>query len=159
MAQRSRIRRNTGALGSIPGSGRSPGEGNGNPLRYSCLENSMDRGAWRATVLGVTRVRHNLGSKQQPSTNMCLWTWSPFHWPPEPTCLWAERPGSYAPQGTFVGSWISSEPSHRVSWFTPSFRILTARHSYSLGSECCNRGAWMLCLGLWSLDNHCCAWN
>ena len=39
-----------GATGSIPGSGRSPGEGNGNPLQYSCLENPMDRGAWRATV-------------------------------------------------------------------------------------------------------------
>ena len=39
---------NAGDLGSIPGSGRSPGEGNGNPLQYSCLENPMDRGAWRA---------------------------------------------------------------------------------------------------------------
>ena len=39
--------------GSIPGSERSPGEGNGNPLPYSCLENPMDRGAWRATVYGV----------------------------------------------------------------------------------------------------------
>ena len=37
---------NAGDLGSIPGSGRSPGEGNGNPLQYSCLENSMDGGAW-----------------------------------------------------------------------------------------------------------------
>ena len=37
-------------LGSIPGSGRSPGEGNGNPLQYSCLENPMDRGAWWAAV-------------------------------------------------------------------------------------------------------------
>ena len=42
-------------LGFIPGSGRSPGEGNGNPLQYSCLENSMDRGAWRARVQGVTK--------------------------------------------------------------------------------------------------------
>ena len=42
-------------LGSIPGSGRSPGEGNGNPLQYSCLENSMDGGAWWATVHGVTK--------------------------------------------------------------------------------------------------------
>ena len=41
--------------GLILGSGRSPGEGNGNPLQYSCLENSMDRGAWRATVHGVTK--------------------------------------------------------------------------------------------------------
>ena len=44
---------NAGDLGSIPGLGRSPGEGNGNPLWYSCLENSIDRGAWWATVHGV----------------------------------------------------------------------------------------------------------
>ena len=44
---------NVGDLGSIPGSGRSPGEGNGNPLQYSCLENPMDRGACWATVHGV----------------------------------------------------------------------------------------------------------
>ena len=42
-------------VGSIPGSGRSPGGGNGNPLEYSYLENSMDRGAWRATVHMVTK--------------------------------------------------------------------------------------------------------
>ena len=42
-------------MGSILGSERSPGEGNGNPLQSSCLENSMDRGAWRATVHGVTK--------------------------------------------------------------------------------------------------------
>ena len=42
-------------LGSIPRLGRSPGEGNGNPLQYFCLENSMDRGAWRATVHGVAK--------------------------------------------------------------------------------------------------------
>ena len=41
--------------GLIPGSGRSPGEGNGNPLQYSCLENPMDRGAWWATVHGVMK--------------------------------------------------------------------------------------------------------
>ena len=46
-----------GDLGSIPGSGRSPGEGNGNPLQYSCLENPMDRGAWWATVHGVPKSR------------------------------------------------------------------------------------------------------
>ena len=46
--------------GSIPGSGRSPGEGNGNPLQYSCLENPMDRGAWRATVRGVTKSQTRL---------------------------------------------------------------------------------------------------
>ena len=44
---------NAGDLGLIPGSGRSPGEGNGNPLQYSCLQNPMDRRAWRATVHGA----------------------------------------------------------------------------------------------------------
>ena len=44
---------NAGDMGLIPGSGRSPGEGNGNPLQYSCLENPMDEGAWQATVHGV----------------------------------------------------------------------------------------------------------
>ena len=44
-----------GDLGSIPGSGISPGEENGYPLQYSCLENSSDRGAWQAAVHGVTK--------------------------------------------------------------------------------------------------------
>ena len=46
---------NAGDEGSIPESERSPGEGNGIPLQYSCLENPMDRGAWQATVCGVTK--------------------------------------------------------------------------------------------------------
>ena len=53
-------------LDSIPGSGRSPGEGKGNPLQYSCLENPTDRGAWQTTVHGVTRVGHNLVTKPPP---------------------------------------------------------------------------------------------
>ena len=44
-----------GEPGSIPGLGRSPGEENGNPFQYSCLENSMDRGAWQATVHGIAK--------------------------------------------------------------------------------------------------------
>ena len=48
---------NAGDPGSNPGSGRSPGEGNGNPLQYSCLENPMDRGAWWAAVHGVSKSR------------------------------------------------------------------------------------------------------
>ena len=51
---------NTGDLGSIPELGRSPGEGNGNPLQYSCLENPMDGGAWWATVHGVAKSRTQL---------------------------------------------------------------------------------------------------
>ena len=51
---------NAGDAGSIPRSGRSPGEGNGNPLRYSCLKNPMDRGAWRAAVHGVAQSQTRL---------------------------------------------------------------------------------------------------
>ena len=49
----------SGDVGSIPGLVRSPGEGNGNSLQYSCLESSMDKGAWQATVSGVERVTHD----------------------------------------------------------------------------------------------------
>ena len=48
-----------GDVGLIPGSRRSPGGGNGNPLEYSCLKNPMDGGAWQATVLGLKRVGHD----------------------------------------------------------------------------------------------------
>ena len=51
---------NAGNTSSIPGSGRSAGEGNGNPFQYSCLGNPKDRGACQATVHGVTRIGHNL---------------------------------------------------------------------------------------------------
>ena len=50
---------NAGDMGSISGLGRCPGEGNGNPLQYSCLGNPMDRGAWWAVVHGVARVGHD----------------------------------------------------------------------------------------------------
>ena len=55
-----------GNPGLIPGSGRSTGEGNGNPLQYSCLENLMDRGVLWATVHEVARVRHDLVTKPPP---------------------------------------------------------------------------------------------
>ena len=53
---------NAGDPGSIPGLERSPGEGNGTPLQYSCLENPMDGGAWQVTVRGSQRVRHDWGT-------------------------------------------------------------------------------------------------
>ena len=59
---------NAGDAGLIPGfedAGRSPGEGNGNLMQYSCLGNPMDREAWQAQVCGVTRVRHNLETEKQ----------------------------------------------------------------------------------------------
>ena len=63
---------NAGDLGSIPGSGRSPGEGNGNPLQYSCLGNPRVRGAWWATVHGVARVGYNLAIKSPPPPHIYI---------------------------------------------------------------------------------------
>ena len=56
---------NAGNMGSIPGSGRSHGEGNGNPLQYSSLGKPMDGGAWQATVHEIVKVRHHLATKRQ----------------------------------------------------------------------------------------------
>ena len=56
--------------GSIPGLGKDPGEGNGNPLQYSCLENSMNRGAWKATSMRLQRVGHDLATST--FTLVCL---------------------------------------------------------------------------------------
>ena len=53
---------NGGDLGSVHRLGRSPGGGHGNPLQYSCLENSMDRGAWQAIVLGVAKSQARLSN-------------------------------------------------------------------------------------------------
>ena len=63
---------NAGDPGLIPGLGRSPGEGNGCPLRYSGLENSMDRGDWQATVMGSQSVGHNQATFTFTLTSMCV---------------------------------------------------------------------------------------
>ena len=64
--------RHTGDKGLIPRWGRSPGERNGNPLQYSCLENPMDRGAWWATVHGVPKSRTVLSDLAQTPTNFVV---------------------------------------------------------------------------------------
>ena len=61
---------NTGDPGSIPGLGRSPGEGNSNPLQYPCLENPMDRGSWQATVHGVAKSQTWLSDFTSPQWEM-----------------------------------------------------------------------------------------
>ena len=61
-----------GDPGSIPGSGRSPGEGNGNPLQYSCLENPMDGGAWWATVHEVAKSQTGLSDFTLTFTLLCI---------------------------------------------------------------------------------------
>ena len=75
---------NAGDPGLIPGSGRSPGEGHGNPLQYSCLENPMNGGAWQATVRGVTRVRHDLVTK--PPWDPKSLTWVVLYWTHSVSC-------------------------------------------------------------------------
>ena len=90
---------NAGDLGSIPGLGRSPGEGNGYPLQYSCLENSMDRGAWRVTALGVAKSRTRLSdftfaftSAGNPQRMVTLvfktWPWLYGNTPFKKCCRW-----------------------------------------------------------------------
>ena len=59
---------NAGDLGSIPGSRKSPGGGNGNPLQYACLEKPMDRGAWRATVPGAAKESDMLSDQNTSSS-------------------------------------------------------------------------------------------
>ena len=75
---------NAGDLGLIPGSGRSTGEENANPLQYSCLKNPMDRGAWWATVHGVTKVGHNWATNTHYKilhiySHICLFTHTYIH--------------------------------------------------------------------------------
>ena len=66
---------NAGDLGSIPGLGRSPGEGNGNPLQYSCLENPTDGGAWWAIVHGVAKSRTRLSDFTSLHYMPKCWDW------------------------------------------------------------------------------------
>ena len=89
--------------GLIPGSGRSPGAGNGNPLPYTCLENSMDRGAWRATVHGVTKSRNQLSARNNQQR-------------PSLPCLHPSIPStSFCPKGLlFVRKW-QGKPQGRFS--------------------------------------------
>ena len=69
-----------GDVGSFPGLGRFPGEGNGNPLQYSYLGNPMDRGIWQALWShGVTRIRHDLATKQQQQQNVVYPTERSLH--------------------------------------------------------------------------------
>ena len=82
----------TGDLGSIPKLGRFPGEGNGNPLQYSCLENPMDRGAWQA--MGPQRIRHDWTRL----SNFTFMHWR-RKWQPTPVFL----PGESQGRGSLVG--------------------------------------------------------
>ena len=87
-----------GDPGSIPGSGRSPGEGNGNPLQYSCLENPVDGGAWSATAHGVAKIWTRLSDLFLSlfSGNSLAVQWLGI------CALTAEGPGSVLGEGTKI---------------------------------------------------------
>ena len=103
---------NAGDLGSIPGSGRLPGEGNGNPFQYSCLRNPMDREAWRATVHSVVK---ELDTTELLNITFCtsalfdsfysehLWSFWRKKWQPTPVLLPGESHGRGAWQATVHG--------------------------------------------------------
>ena len=113
---------NAGDLGSVPGLGRSPGGGNGNPLQYSCLGNLMDRGAWRAIDhRGHKRVRHDLVTRQQYiSQHAHVHVWKEINW--EMGWGWGWKVGgtrkgvSEKMKGIKVSAlkhWVNTDPLHR----------------------------------------------
>ena len=119
---------NAGDLGSIPGSGRSPGEGNGNSFQYSCLGNPMDRGAWRATVHGVARRRHDIATKPPPPPGNL----QTFRMVLKQKMLWA---GAHAQEDLGRTTALSSTPAlpvlHQISLPVPgsslAIRYIPAR--------------------------------
>ena len=105
--------RNVRDPGSIPVSGGSPGEGNGNPLQYSCLENSMVGGAWWATVHGVTKSQTWLSDFSLTHSLLCPWSFTWILWTPylsPPFHFWT--PSSIFP------------PNHPFTHAVPAFRLL-----------------------------------
>ena len=127
-------------LGSIPGLGRSPGEGNGNPLKYSCLENSMDREVWWAAAHGVEKVRHNWVAntftgllRPTPSLNDLY---------PQESCL---RPSSMPAKGSLMNaqeafitehSLLNSEYGHFCRY---SEKVSSDHHVSMFLSKACPR--------------------
>ena len=105
---------NAGNLGSIPGLGRSPGEGNGNALQYSCLDNPMHRGPWWATVHGVARSQTRLSDQTtttQPFTRGTAATPPPAHVPASLLC----DPGKALRLSGFLAPWKQGRSSSYVS--------------------------------------------
>ena len=115
-----------GDAGSIPGSGRSPGGGNGNPLQFSCLENPMDRGAWRAKVHEVTKSQTQLSdwapmkSYSNTGTHCDIWVYQWLtirnHW-----LLWPLLPSLVQ----------NNSPPAFALWILPSTELLSRSVSYT----------------------------
>ena len=115
-----------GDLGSIPGSGRSPGEGNDNPLQYSCLENPMDRGAGQATVHGVARDRHDLATKPPaaPAAAAAAAKWLQ-------SCLTLCDPTDGSPPGSPVPGILQART---LEWVAISFSNTTSTSTPQIGT-------------------------
>ena len=108
-------------MGSICGLGRSPGEGNGNSLQYSCLENLMNRGAWQTTVQGLQRINHDWVTKHTPTLLRCIIVI---------VCVYAGFPGGASgkepayqcrPKGGRFNPWVRKIPWRRKWQLTPVF--------------------------------------
>ena len=111
--------RNAGDLGSIPGLGRSPREGHGNPLQYSCLENPMDRGAWGATGHGSQRVRHDWATNTFQKGDMWeLWGAEVCNFKVKATTEPVDRCRVDQWRGRQGGEWM--EAIHYDSWLNPA---------------------------------------
>ena len=123
---------NAGDPGLIPGLGRSPGEGNGNPLQYSCLENPMDRGAWRATVHGVTKSWTQLSNFTHtyfPTATMAAKFSNSFKMLRENSCQLEFCTAAAAAAGTSLQSCPTlCDPIDGSSPGSPVPGILQARH-------------------------------
>ena len=102
--------------GSMPGLGRPPGEGNGNPLQSSCLENPTDRGAWKATVHGVTKIGTRLNdSHNNNNNNGCIWR---RKWQPTPVFLPEESHGQRSLEG--YSPWCHKESDTTEHRYRPT---------------------------------------
>ena len=108
-------------VGLILGLGRSPGVGSGNPFQYSCLENSMDRGAWWATVPGVTWSRSQRGGHYWP----CM----------QPNLQHQPSPEIYFPFPVFVCVQVLSSSLYKASPLSPAFHCWSSKHPQNSLSE------------------------
>ena len=124
--------------GSIPGWGRSSGEGNDNPLQYSCLENPMDRGAWRATVHGVAKSLTRLGTSVTPVWCSPIFMWIQvsdlYHFPSPWRTSFNISFRVYLPGTDSLKFYLSESPSptllkdNSVVFKIPAWRISLAIH-------------------------------
>ena len=138
---------NVGDLGSIPGSGRSTGEGNGNPLWYSCLENPMDGGAWWATVHGVAKSQTRLSDFTFFLSNAsmlcavlylvaqpCPTFWDPMDCSPPGSSVHGDSPGKNIEVGcqALLQGIFPTQGSNQVSRIAGGFLTIWATRDTSL---------------------------